>query len=78
MSYGKKKGRLRDISGRPDQVRRERIKFLVEWGDDKRVTTADKLFEKAREELPFVTEKTLMDYSRAALKIILKKSRVET
>ena len=59
--------------GRPDQIRNKRIKFLVEWGDDKKVTTVDKLFEKARDEFPFVTEKTLMDYSRTALRTILER-----
>jgi hypothetical protein len=59
--------------GRPDQIRNKRIKFLAEWGDDKKVTTVDKLFEKARDEFPFVTEKTLMDYSRTALRTILER-----
>ena len=65
------------MSRRPDQIRGERIKFLVEWGSDKRVTTVDKLFKKAREKFPFVTDKTLKDYSRAALRTILKKKELK-
>ena len=53
-----------------EQVRRERIDYLVKWTKENEVEDLQLIYEKARVEFPMASKENVNSYAKAVLRVL--------